>query len=180
MLDAQGAVIEATSFAENLFKTGSGLACRGSRIYAQQPDADRLLQALIHRSVQRAGLTPGGSLSVPRPDASPLGVSVIPLSAADVAFVQVRPAAMVLVVDPDRTPRPSVETIRSAMNLTSAEALLAAVLFDGCSLREASKRLGVSVNTCKTQLKSIYSKTGSRSHAELAKRIMMAHSATRD
>jgi DNA-binding CsgD family transcriptional regulator len=41
------------------------------------------------------------------------------------------------------------------------------------SLREAATGLGRSINTCKAQLKSIYAKTGCRSHVDLAKTLIM-------
>jgi DNA-binding NarL/FixJ family response regulator len=49
-------------------------------------------------------------------------------------------------------------------------------LFTGITLREAADHLQLSINTCKAQLKSIYSKTGCSSHVDLAKVTFFAAS----
>lgn len=55
--------------------------------------------------------------------------------------------------------------------LTGAEALLACLIVSGAGLTEAAARLGVSVNTAKTQLKAIFAKTGCHSQSELVRTI---------
>lgn len=84
-----------------------------------------------------------------------------------------RAACILIIFDPERSPRSSLATVKGALALTDAEASLAFVLFTGVTLQEAATRLELSVNTCKTQLKSIYAKTGCRSHVDLAKVLMM-------
>jgi DNA-binding NarL/FixJ family response regulator len=64
---------------------------------------------------------------------------------------------------------PSADVLREVLALTEAEAELAIALFSGQTLRDAARHLARSINTCKSQLKSIYKKTGSRTHTELAK-----------
>jgi DNA-binding CsgD family transcriptional regulator len=82
-------------------------------------------------------------------------------------------AGLMLIVDPEQAPRPRAALIQTALHLTRAEAALANKLFDGGSLRETAEALGRSINTCKAQLKSIYAKTGCRSHVDLAKALML-------
>ena len=63
--------------------------------------------------------------------------------------------------------------VQAVMGLTRSEAALARELFVGKSLREAAQHLGRSVNTCKAQLKSIYTKTGCHTHVDLVKSLVM-------
>jgi DNA-binding CsgD family transcriptional regulator len=51
--------------------------------------------------------------------------------------------------------------------LTSAEARLALLLAEGLSLKEASEALSVSVLTLRSQLKSVFVKTGVKRQTEL-------------
>jgi len=64
--------------------------------------------------------------------------------------------------------------VATSMGLTHSEAALACALFSGITLMEASNQLGVSLNTCKSQLKAIYIKTDCRSHVDLVKAMFAA------
>ena len=99
-------------------------------------------------------------------------VTVLPVLSPELLISTPQPVALLLVLDPERAPRPRTVLIQKALHLTQAEAALANILFEGTSLREAAEALGKSANTCKTQLKSIYAKTGCRSHVDLAKAMM--------
>lgn len=59
-------------------------------------------------------------------------------------------------------PKASAALLREAYSLTSAEERLVAQLMAGLSPREVGDQLGITLNTVRTQLKSIYSKTQSR------------------
>jgi DNA-binding CsgD family transcriptional regulator len=73
------------------------------------------------------------------------------------------------VVDPDAgAPVPAAE-IQKALELTPAEARLAAALADGTALKEAAAALGVTYTTARTQLRNIFSKTGVHRQGELVR-----------
>ena len=55
--------------------------------------------------------------------------------------------------------------------LVRAESLLAQVVYEGRSLPEAAEQLGISVNTTRTQLRSIFGKVGVHSQAELLREL---------
>ena len=84
-----------------------------------------------------------------------------------------KPSALLIIVDPDRAPKPESALIQATLGLTRAEALLAHALFTGMSLARSRLHLGRSINTCKAQLKGVYVKTGCRSHVDLAKTLIM-------
>lgn len=91
----------------------------------------------------------------------PLGLSERPLE-------QSLPGGCVAVfVSSCGGPRLSPERIAAMHGLTRAEARLAALLAKGSSLDEAAETLSVSVGTVRSQLKSIFAKTGVSRQPEL-------------
>ncbi|SHL08465.1 DNA-binding transcriptional regulator, CsgD family [Bradyrhizobium lablabi] len=75
--------------------------------------------------------------------------------------------AMIVLIDPDAGPKPPEATLRSVFRLSEAEARLGAQLALGESLETASEGLGIAKETSRSQLKSIFVKTGVRRQAEL-------------
>ena len=61
--------------------------------------------------------------------------------------------------------------------LTSAEALAALQIAAGGTVDDMAARLGVSVNTFKTQLQAAYMKTGTHRQADLLKLLLSLASA---
>lgn len=176
LLDETGGVITASAYAEALLREGDGIRSRRSRLHAEFPEEDRCLQLGIHRTTRRGGngSLPGATLTVRRrPPKTPLTVMIIPIAPSGILTIAPQPAVMLVVTDPDRTPRARHEVIREAFRLTEAESRLAATLLTGVSLREAAETLGKSYHTCKTQLKSIYAKIGCRNHLELTKALLV-------
>jgi DNA-binding CsgD family transcriptional regulator len=176
VLDETGRILECTGRADLLIVASNGLARRQGRVHAVNGDDDRHLQQVTGITITLTSVvsTVGRTVAVRRADgSSPLKVTVLPIASPGRLGMTARPSALMLIVDPDEAPRPHATLIRTALGLTTAEAELAHTLFSGMSLREASLLLGRSINTCKAQLKSIYCKTGSRSHVDLAKTLMM-------
>lgn len=59
------------------------------------------------------------------------------------------------------------QKVASSYSLSPAEAKLAVLLAEGCRPEQASERLFVSINTVRSQLKSVFAKTGMRCQSEL-------------
>ena len=177
VLDEHGRILECTGVADDLIATGQGLALRQGRVRAFNRDDDRKLQQATHSAVSSASCMAGSARTVSvRRTCSPSGalkVTLIPITSPDRFSIVGKPSALMVIVDPGNAPGPHAELIQTTLALTQAEAELAQALFSGMSLREGAMKLDRSINTCKAQLKSIYSKTGSRSHVELAKKLMM-------
>ena len=77
------------------------------------------------------------------------------------------PKAIIGFVDLESSGAPRAEHVRSALNLTIAESRLALILMDHFRLREAASTLGISHETARTQLHSVFLKTGARNQADL-------------
>lgn len=173
-LNERGHVVETNAAAEALLSAADGLTLHDSCIRAVEPDSDRRLQAMIVPQLgggaRRA--SPKNAVSVARAAGRPLQVFALPVREGQ-TIVCPRTSLILLIVDAGRSPRQAARQIQLALSLTAAEARVAGALYTGVTLREAAEQLGISVNTCKTQLKSIYAKTGCRSHVELVKRMML-------
>ena len=75
-------------------------------------------------------------------------------------------------VPAEAIPRLDRALLANIFGLTAAEAGLAQELLSGDPLARVAGRLGVSENTIKTQLQSIYEKTGTHRQAQLVKLLM--------
>jgi DNA-binding CsgD family transcriptional regulator len=76
--------------------------------------------------------------------------------------------------DPDLQPNSDEYHLRELYALTAVEARLAVCLSQGKSVDEAASAMGVTVNTARTYLKRIYSKTGVRRQTELVRLLLLA------
>ena len=83
-------------------------------------------------------------------------------------------AVLICISDPAAAASHPTATLAALFSLTAAEARLAADLREGLSLKAAAARRGVSVNTTRAQLTSIFAKTGTHRQSELM-RLLMAH-----
>lgn len=78
------------------------------------------------------------------------------------------PVALVAIHRDRPTPALFCRVLRELYGLTPAETRLALLLLGGTGLPEACERLGIGRETSRTQLKSIFVKTGTNSQAQLA------------
>jgi DNA-binding CsgD family transcriptional regulator len=175
VVDASGRVLEHNLTAEELAGDGDGFLLRRGRLEAHRHDEAARLERLIRdaataASQQGAG---GGACRLSRRDGGAYAVAVTPLRAETDGGPSV-PTALVLVSDPDRQrSRPPEGSLRVLYGLTVAEEALALALRDGRRLTEVAEARGVSLETVRVQLKSIFAKTGCDRQADLARRLTL-------
>jgi len=100
-------------------------------------------------------------------------VQITPLGAGAMILDPKAPRIAVQIADPEReTPQPEAWLVQS-YGFTPAEARLAAALVGGMSLREASDTLGVAYSAVRSQLRSVFAKTGVNRQAELIRMLTM-------
>jgi DNA-binding CsgD family transcriptional regulator len=75
--------------------------------------------------------------------------------------------AVALITDPEKQTPASTDVLIQAYKLTRKEATLAAKLFEGKSLEQASRELAITYETARTHLRRIFGKTGTSRQAEL-------------
>ncbi|MDR6635737.1 DNA-binding CsgD family transcriptional regulator [Phyllobacterium sp. 1468] len=165
MLDRNAAVIMANEPAEKMFGrdilvTGRQLAC----IDREATNAlRRALHALLRHPNPPAMLSP---IPLPRLQGRPLLAypSRLQTSATN-AFTSCQ--VVVVFIDPDIYPKPPEIALQNCFGLTPAEARLARLVSSGEELRTVADRLGVTYETARTQLKTVFAKTDTHRQAEL-------------
>lgn len=167
LIDFAGRVRGMNKAAERLLGRGIAIVC--GRLTATHRGGDAGLQALITGILSRRDLAsahPPPFAVLPRAEARPLIAHGIPiLRAAEDLFQHVQ--ALLLITDPEDVKEPDEAILRQAFKLTAAEARLAAALARGEDIAGAAYRYGLSIETVRTQLKSILGKTDTHRQAEL-------------
>lgn len=74
---------------------------------------------------------------------------------------------MVIFVDTELLPRPATTALQTVFSLSPAEARLATQLAAGEALEKVADKLGIAKATSRTQLKSVFAKTGCHRQSEL-------------
>lgn len=78
------------------------------------------------------------------------------------------PCWIVVIFDPEaRVEAVSVPLIERELGISRREAELTAVLVSGARLSSVAQHMGISIHTARSQLKSVFRKTGVSSQAEL-------------
>ncbi|MGH6834049.1 MAG: helix-turn-helix transcriptional regulator [Methylocella sp.] len=174
LVDAAANLLYANDAAVAVLETGDGLVLKGgSLVTTDGADTLRRLIASCARTIGPLRGPLGGELEVRRgPHRPALQLAVTPLRFSDpvteVPWLGLRaPAAIVTIEDPETGRRHFAQKLRNHFGLTGAETGLAAEILKGDGRAAAARRRGVSVATARTQLSSIFEKTGTHRQAEL-------------
>jgi DNA-binding CsgD family transcriptional regulator len=174
---AGGRVLTTNRAADDILRARDGLTCEGGYLRAATPALTNHLRAAIGAAVRARGAVatdPGTTVSLPKVLGRPLSVVVAPLPSRRAALVDDEAVAVVFVTDPDRAPAPDVGTVRAVFGLTPAEAELVGCLARGLSLEQSARELGLSVETLRSRLKTIFQKTDTHRQADLIRLVLTA------
>lgn len=175
LTDSSGKVVYTNDAAASILREADGLVVRDGRLSA---NAHTTTQTLLHfireacssESVITPLRTPR-ALLLPRLRRTPLSVLVSPIRADDLNAVRELPMAMLLIRDAEQSSQSRPEILQALFGLTRAEAWLASELANSTDPEEAAIRKGVSITTIRSQLQSIFRKTGTERQAELVSLI---------
>ena len=158
LLDQDGAVTFANKAAKAMLARNDGMTLRKRRLHFRCDDAQNQLDSFLahaDHAVESLVLCTRGMS-----EHCPYRVLVSPLEHGD--------GFSVFVYEPNGGQKPLPPSVLKRLyQLTTAEAHLANELFAGKALAEAAQARGISINTAKYALKSIFSKCEVRSRAEL-------------
>ncbi|HSN19363.1 MAG TPA: helix-turn-helix transcriptional regulator [Usitatibacter sp.] len=122
----------------------------------------------------------GAAITIARSARRPLILQVSPLPANNEFSRDGGEACAIgFITDPENTSVLDHELLKSSFQLTVAECVLAQELLESRPLGSIAARLGLSENTVKTQLQSVFEKTGTHRQAELVK-LLVTISSTRN
>lgn len=164
LINRHGRIYEANEAARRLL-VGETKIVNG-RVVANSREATAALDRAVHGLLNRGGGGLYPPIAFGRKGRRPLLAYPAKLSST-MGNALADCQAMVIFIDPDVHPHPSETSLQSAFRLTEAEARLAVHLTSGESLEEVAERLGIAKETSRSQLKSIFAKTGVHRQAEL-------------
>ncbi len=171
IVDATLRVLMLNREADRIVRAGDGLAIRCSVLQATVPGESRLLHGLLDGAL-RAPIditaAPGGVMRVTRDHIRrPYEILVSPLAGTTLPLGLTGRLAAVFVRDPERRATAPAEWLQRLHGLTGAEARVVQSLLAGDSLHTVAERAQVSRETVRSQLKSVFQKTGTASQTEL-------------
>lgn len=182
LIGKRGAVIHANRQATRILEEDDGLALSHgkagpSRLVASDPT----VQSAMDRAVSLA--TSVDLIDVPhfstavrvlrRSVRQPLALQFAPLPELnDFREGSDAVSGIVFITEPDAGAAIDAATLHRLFGVSSAEARLAALLCSGRTLSEAAEELAVSQETLKTQLASLFQKTGTNRQAELVRLLL--------
>jgi DNA-binding CsgD family transcriptional regulator len=176
LTDATGKVLYANRAAVAMLRQEDGLREREGRICTNTPATTRTILHLIGKASSRKviSLRPDMpyALTLQRSRRAPLPVQIASVRAGDLSAIRDIPMAMLIAQDTEHVDASRLEVLQAMFSVTPAEAWLAGKLASGCSLEEAARSKGVGMNTVRTQLKSLFLKTGTRRQGELVAFIL--------
>jgi DNA-binding CsgD family transcriptional regulator len=164
LLDRLGNVIRANQSAEKLVE-GDVRIFKG-KIIANNQDATRAVERALRQLLGTNESALAAPIPLPREGQRPLLVYLLKLSSLSANALGECQAIAVL-IDPDKRWAPTETTLRASFGFTPAEAKLAARISRGAALESVAESLGISKETGRNQLKSIFSKTGLHRQTEL-------------
>jgi DNA-binding CsgD family transcriptional regulator len=168
LVSNMGTCTPANVLAQAIVARGDGLSLRDGMLQCASGDATRVLSRAIHNCITGRASQEGASLQVARTNRHlPLQIFVVPLPAAGWLDDGRATKPLVFVTDQEVRIHRKVERLRVKYQLTAAEAGVLRELACGGDREQISRRLGVSLATVRTQLTSIFDKTGVRRQGDV-------------
>lgn len=143
------------------------LDCVGSPLSCSSSNAASVT-TLLQDACGTAGPCKASGIEIKRPDGSSYYLLAIPLPAETTTlWHSTAPMALLWVNDPALEKPTAGELLKQMFHLTASEIRLTQSLLSGATLKESVDQLGISVDTGRTQLKSVFAKLGIRRQTEL-------------
>jgi DNA-binding CsgD family transcriptional regulator/PAS domain-containing protein len=182
LCDAEGDALYLNRMAEKLLSDQTGLGFASGRLVTSFSQASSKLQQLISNALGKNGMPAAGGMSMVSslPGHPLLSIMVAPVQSGNqerLAFLHKHACAVVFIGLPMQTDAVDTEVVRMLYGLTEAEARLTAALAQGKSLEEICSFFQISYHTGRSQLKSIFSKTGVNRQNELVNLILSSPAA---
>ena len=175
LLDRVGRVTHANRKAARLLEEKDGVAMGEGLLVADAAARNRWRQIFGSALAQAFADTPhfADSVSVPRASGRrALVLQVAPLPTSSSFGFTSDAAAIVFILDPDGDARLDGAAMRDLYQATPAEVRLAELLCAGRTVAVAAYELGISETTAKSQLGSLFRRTGTRRQADLLRVLM--------
>lgn len=178
LFDEYGNMAFANQRAEMLLGEESDLFITHNRLAVANPNENHQLNKLIHEAVatgNNKGLDSGAAMrltSVSGEQRYTLLITPYPDRTVAQFGLNHRISAAAFIHDSRQTGKLHADVLKSIYGLTRAEIRMAEAVLQGLSPAEAASKFGVSVNTTRTQLYSLFAKTDTQRQPELVRLLM--------
>ena len=176
ILDEKGRLLNHNALAGAILDEADGLLLKEQHLHIEGRDLNKALQEALSdviRAQQDGATAVVRALRVRRSgERADLGLVIRPVPPSDRGQGQAIPSVAIFVSDPDLRESASQQILGELFGLTPAEANLAILLARGLSLSEASATQHISLHTSRSQLNSVFSKTGVSRQAELVRLVL--------
>jgi DNA-binding CsgD family transcriptional regulator len=170
LLHADRRVVHANRVAEKALARRDWITVVDGRLRSVHHGSLGLLSWHIAAAAQTGagkGRDAGKVLRLRAADGDTLVVLITPFRGHADALSSLQPTAALIFNDPEAQNIPRATAIATAYGLSAAEGRLVALIAAGKNLTEAANCAGISYNTAKTQLKSVFAKTQFKRQADL-------------
>ncbi len=169
--DSCGRILHMNRRAEALLRSNTGLSAGPDGLRAGPSPQTARLREFIARTASTVagnGQHPGGVMQIHRIGRPPLKLQITPLASSSGPAGR-RPSVAIFIAEPEQPVKPDPALIAAMLELSPAEARLTAAIAAGGTIRQFAEESGVSVNTARTLLKRVFSKTGVSRQADLVR-----------
>ncbi len=179
LFDRDGRPVLVNRTAREILDSNDGLTLQPGGLAAAVPAESAVLDRLLQDAIEIAAgrsifCDSGGTLAVSRLSSRrSFLVFVTPLRPGRAKAPDPRPAAAVFITDPERKVHAN-GTLRRLYRFTPTEAEIAEKLIQGESLEQAAEELEITLNTARTHLKHLFTKTDTHRHRELLRVLLLA------
>lgn len=173
LVGAGGTVRTANGIAERILAREDGLRLRNGQLSCVNPAETSVMERMIGQCMRGVVAPNEGMLRISRGDGrGPLVLQCLPFPSSAWWPGFALQLAIIFVTDPDARMEQVTQRMRKHYGLTPAEAALAWEIVRSGGRKTAAINRGISVATARSQLTSIYDKTGVRRQAELVRLLL--------
>jgi DNA-binding CsgD family transcriptional regulator len=164
IVNGSGKILHLNISAENLLNSSvSGLSSKaGCLVASHHTDKNQFLGLIMAATTYPAV---GGAMFLKNSDAKQVFITPLPAASKFNQDWQI-PLALVLITERGKS-LPQLQFLKQLYDLSPAELRVAVALLEGKSLENYALMAGVTMNTVRTQLKHLFTKTGTHRQSEL-------------